>query len=127
MKKKVKLLIALVLIAVIAFGVYFIFGQGTDNKQIRAKAYALQNEIVVDEENIFEKTNNTINEMLALINAKGYDAGDEKTYFETYCEVLAYYNLVNKAILQNGLYVTNFNTGKSFNNMNSDYSKLVNV
>lgn len=126
MKKKIKVIIALVVIIAIAFGVYMFFGQGTDNKQIRAKVYALNNELVIEEENIFEKTNSTIKEMLLIIESKGYNIPAQNEYFEKYIKTLNYYNIVLDDILSNGLYVNNVNTGSYFKLMNSSYTAVVN-
>ncbi len=124
MKKFLKTIIALAIIAAIAFGVYFIFNNGTDNKQIRAKVYSLNNNLVVDDVNIYTKTNDTVDHMINLINQRGYIIPEEKAYLTTYSTALAYYDFLKQEILVNGLFVNKENTNDYFKNMNKAYDAL---
>lgn len=124
MKKFLKTIIALAIIAAIAFGVYFIFNNGTDNKQIRAKVYSLNNNLIVDDINIYTKTNGTVDHMINLINQRGYTIPDEKAYLITYSTALEYYDFLKQEILVNGLFVNNQNTNDYFKNMNKAYDAL---
>lgn len=124
MKKILKTIIALAIIAAIAVGVYFIFNNGTDNKQIRAKVYSLNNNLIVDDINIYTKTNNTVDHMINLINQRGYTIPDEKAYLITYSTALEYYDFLKQEILVNGLFVNNKNTNDYFKNMNKAYDAL---
>ena len=124
MKKFLKTIIALAIIAAIAFGVYFIFNNGTDNKQIRAKVYSLNNNLIVDDINIYTKTNGTVDHMINLINQRGYTIPNEKAYLTTYSTALEYYDFLKQEILVNGLFVNNQNTNDYFKNMNKAYDAL---
>lgn len=124
MKKIVKVLIALAIICVVAFGAYLILNNGTDNKQIYAKTKSLNEEIIVEDVNIYQKINQTIPEMLTLIQTNGYDLPDVKQDFEFYVYLLNEYQPVYNEIMKNGTFVNKVNTGKNFSDMNEAYSKL---
>ena len=125
MKKFKKAIIALLLIAVIAGGVYFIFFSKTDNKQIRAKVYGLNNEVVVKEKNIYTRINGAVTEMIGLINSRGYYIPDVNVYLKEYEATLKNYAGVQQHILNYGVFVNNNNTNKYFGKMNKAYENLV--
>ena len=119
MKKLFKVLIALVIIAAIAFGVYFLFGGKTDNSQIYFKANQ------IEKMEPFAQVNKSINDMIADINASGYDMDEIKTYFLTYNQVMSNYQLISNEIEKNGLFVNSNNTGNYFKAMNGAHDALV--
>lgn len=125
MKKFFKVIVALIVIVGIAFGVYMIFGRGTDNKQIYAKVYDLNNSVIVEEVNIFQKTNATIEEMLSYINIKGYNIPEAQNYLIAFLDTLNVYSIVQGEVLKFGVFVNNESTRVHFDAMNSAYSKLV--
>lgn len=127
MKKSTKAIIAILIIAAIAVGVYFIFFNGTDNKQIRAKVYGLNNNVIVKDINIYSKINQTIDEMVGLINSKNYNIPEVKAYLEEYSLALDNYLVVNNSILEYGVFVNKTNTNDYFKNMNKAYDNLVKI
>lgn len=127
MKKSTKAFIAILIIAAIAVGVYFIFFNGTDNKQIRAKVYGLNNNVIVKDVNIYSKINQTIDEMVGLINTKNYNIPEVKTYLEEYALALDNYSPIDDIILRYGVFANKNNTNSYFNNMNKAYDNLIKI
>lgn len=124
MNKKLKVFIAIVLIAAIAIGVYYILGKKTENKQIRARVYELNNNLIVKGENVYNKINTTVDEMSKLIGQKGFNIPEVENYFNFYIETLNYYESLQDVILENGVFVNRVNTNDYFKKMNESYKKL---
>lgn len=124
MKKKIKVLIALVVIACVALGAYFILSRGTDNKQIYAKVYGLNNEMIVDDENIYKKINETLVQMIDLIEEKNYAIENVTNDFKFITSMLNDYSLIKEQIENNSLFISKNDTNPYYKNMNNAYSKL---
>ncbi len=117
MKKIFKLLIALVVIAGIAIGVYFIFGRKTNNAEIYNKINHFNTQIVADNTNVVEKVDQTILEMIGLINAEGFDLEAEQKFLTTYINSVDAYSVVKSIVLTNGLFVNEADNTKVINNL----------
>lgn len=123
MKKLFKAIIALVIIAAIAVGVYFIFFHNqTKNEQIYTKVIAL------NEQQSYMKVNATLQDMEEdILNNPGYDIDNIKEYFAVFDSVRESYDVIYKEILTYGLFVNDVNTSTNFKDMNKAYDSLLKI
>lgn len=117
MKKIFKLLIALVVIAGIALGVYFIFGRKADNSEIYAKINHFNSQIVVENTNVVEKVDQTILEMINLIEKNEFQLEQEQKFLTTYINSVDAYGLVKTVVLTNGLFVNDVDNTKTIDSL----------
>lgn len=127
MKKKTKILIALVVIVAIAVAAYFLFSGKNSNAQLHNKVNDYVYGITDGDKNIVDEVDNTIEVMLDEINSKGLDLESEKANLELYLEIKEQYSIVQTQILNYGNFVTSANSSKFLNPMNKAYSMLVNI
>ena len=127
MKKILKVIVALVVIVAVAFGIYFIFNNGTNNKIIYSNVYKLNNEMIVDDINIYQRINNTVDEMYTLIENKNYNVPEVKSFLDFYSNALDNYDIVREQIMKSGVFVNNANTGKYYKAMNKAFKNLINI
>lgn len=124
MNKKIKVVIAILIIGIVVAGAFFFLGTKTDNKQIRANVYDLNYKLERDDENVYKKINDTILEMYKLINTKGFSVLEVKNDFNFYIELLDYYQPLQKLIIENGVLVNDVNTNDYYKRMNGAYKRL---
>ena len=123
MKKFFKALIALAIIAGLAFGVYMIFfNNKVDNGQIYAKVTTLNaNETYI-------KVNSTVYEMLTDVkDHPEYELNEIQVFLEVFVQTIENYELVATEIENNGLFVNQTNTGDSYKQMSSAYESLISI
>ena len=116
MKKFLKLLLALIIIAGIAVGAYFIFNQKHNNDQIYAKVYGLNNSLAYTNSkneniNLYTAVNQNVFAMNEdLTNLFNGQVPEIKTYFETFLEAQSIYFYHEQQILSFGLYINQENS-----------------
>lgn len=131
MKKFFKLLIALVIIAGLAVGAYFIFKNKDNSKNVYNNVYELTYNVKDKNKNITKSVDDAVNNMLTIINENGLDVGDAKNTLITFKTLNENYSLVRDEILTNGAFVTANsqvndyinNAGKALKNVKNVYKE----
>lgn len=101
MKKLFKVLIALILIIAIGFGVYHIFlKKEASNKNVYYNINTLKNEIIVDDINVAENIELTIEQFKVEIVLNNYDLDQVLEYLDLYSKTKQYYSVVENHILE---------------------------
>lgn len=128
MKKFFKLLIALVLIAGLAVGAYFVFKNKDNSKNVYNNVYELTYNVKDKNKNITQSVDDAVNNMLTIISEKGLDVGDAKNTLTMFKTLSENYSLVRDEILTNGAFVTaNSQVNKYINSANKALKKVKNI
>jgi len=106
MKKFLKVLLALVIIAGIAIGAYFIFGNKPNGKLVYSNAYSLQNKVLVNNVNVVENINEFIEDLPDVVSEKQITGiQTELTYFENYERIYESLDFVIEEITENNVFI----------------------
>ncbi len=127
MKKFIKILIVLVIIVALVTGIYFIFFRKSNNNDIYAKISHFNYEVVKDDVKIVPIINETIAEMIFVINLNKFDMPAQSEFLTTYQKTLSAYSSVNEVVLSQGLSVNKTNTKTYIKQLKSAEEKLVKI
>ena len=127
MKKKGKIFIAFIVIVAVAVGAYFLLSGKNANAQLHNKVYNYTYNLTNYDDNIVDKVDATISDMLNEISANGLELLEVKSNLEKYLEVKEQYNIVQQQILNYANFASNQNSGKYLKPMNKAYSELVEI
>ena len=111
MKKIYKVLIALVVIVAVCVGVYFIFFNKSSNGEIYTKINNFNN-TTVNKVNIVQKVDETMVEMVELIDKNSYDIPTAKNYLTVYLNAVNSHSLTYGFIVEYGLFTNQTNNTK---------------
>lgn len=124
MKKIFKVLIALVVIVVAVVVAINIFNGGNKNIEAYNNVMALNSGIKSGDNNVALVVDNTVDEMLNIINDNNLEMPDDAEFLETYSFALNAYLDVKEIILEHGIHTNKNNTGSYVSKMNSSFNKL---
>lgn len=102
MKKIFKALIALVVITVLAVGAYFIFSKNDGTFAIYNNAYNLSYGVEQDDENVINKVNSAVDNMLNIIEIHSLDISEVQNNLLVFKNLKDNYSYINEEILHNG-------------------------
>lgn len=129
MKKLFKVIIAFVVIACLAVGVYFVIDRTSDNsKVIFNNMYELEYSVKDGKKNVVEEVDSVVNNMLDIINVNGVDVEDAKNDLLCFVNLNSNYSYIKNEILANGsLLVENNSINKYINSANDSYKKVKDI
>lgn len=125
MKKIFKVIIAFVIIAVVAVGAYFIFRPKDNSLNVYNNVYSLNYKVEKNNINVVKKVDETINEMLVIIENNSLNVGNSKNSLQNFVNLRDAYSSIKVEILS----YANFckSNGKANNfiaNVAKNYSKI---
>lgn len=129
MKKFLKVLISLVVIAGLAVGAYFLFVKKDHAKMTYDNVYNLTYNIIDEKEhlNIVDNINSTVSEMKNLITLYSMDIDEASVGLQLYLNLNSYYNVVNQHVLANGSFLVDNNISQYANLASTSYGKMVEI
>ena len=129
MKKFFKAILALALIAGLAFGAYFIFFKKDNGKLVHENVYNLTYNIVDAENkvNIFDNVNATIVEMRHLAISQNMGIAEAQNGLQGFLDIKAYYDSINSHVLKNGSLIVDNNIGQYVAKASESYGKIVEI
>lgn len=128
MKKFLKLIIALVVIAGLAVGAYFIFSSKDNSKAVYNNIYEFSYNIKADNKNVVGCVDDAVVNMLNIVESNSLDVNEARTDLELFLTLRANYFVIKDEILANGAFTTkNESINTYLNNANKSYGKVKEV
>lgn len=127
MKKIFKVLIALVLIAGLAFGAYFLISGKDNSARVHQNVYDLTNNIKNDDKNVVLQINNTVEQMRYLISVHSMQLDEISESFKEYLLLVENYSIISEHILDFGKFVKNNKIDEYIDNANISYKKTIDL
>ena len=128
MKKFLKLIIALVVIAGLAVGAYFIFSNKDNSKAVYNNMYEFSYNVKIDNKNVITRVDDAVLNMLNIIETNSLDIQDAQKGLELFIRLKNNYSLIGNEILTNGAFTTkNAKVNSYLSNANKAYGKVKDV
>ena len=128
MKKFLKLIIALVVIAGLAVGAYFIFSSRDNSKAVYNNMYELSYNVKIDNKNVITSVDDAVLNMLNIIETNLLDIQDTQKSLELFLILKNNYSVIGNEILTNGAFTTkNEKVNSYLSNANKAYGKVKDV